>query len=71
MTGPVFEAFLARVYVDDGFRARFLQDARGVAVEAGLSPEECNALEKIDREGLELAAASYARKRAGRERAIR
>ncbi len=71
MTGPAFEALLARIYVDDAFRARFLLDARGVAAEAGLSAEECEALEKIDREGLELAAASYARKRSGRERAIR
>jgi hypothetical protein len=58
-----FEAFLARIYVDDGARARFLQDPAGEAARAGLAPDEIAALERIDREGLELAAASIAAKR--------
>jgi hypothetical protein len=58
-----FEAFLAKIYVDADYRARFLADPRGVARVAGLSEEECDALVAIDRKGLEMAATSYARKR--------
>jgi hypothetical protein len=58
-----FEAFLARIYVDAGARARFLQDPAGEAARAGLAPGEVEAVERIDREGLELAAASIAAKR--------
>lgn len=59
-----FEAFLARLYVDPQSRARFLRDPAGEATRAGLLPHEIAALERIDREGLELAAASIAAKRA-------
>jgi hypothetical protein len=59
---PAFEAFLARLYTDDAFRAAFLADPRRAA--AALGPEEIAALERIDRLGLELAAASFAHKRA-------
>ena len=58
-----FEAFLARLYTDAGLRRRFLADPRGVAEAAGLSGVEAHALVDIDRVGLELAAASFARKR--------
>ena len=68
MSAAAFEAFLARLYVDADARARFLADPRGEAQRAGLAPAECRALESIDRVGLQLAAASYERKRAGRER---
>jgi len=64
VSSPRFEAFLARLYVDGEFRAAFLADPRRAA--AGLAPDEIAALEAIDREGLELAADSFARKRAGR-----
>jgi hypothetical protein len=63
MTTPDFEAFLARVYVDPEFRARFLHDPSGEAKRAGLSDAEGHALEKIDRSGLELAVRSYSAKR--------
>ncbi len=68
MTTPAFEAFLARIYVDGGFRARFLADPSGEAKRAGLSETECQSLEKIDRAGLELAARSYDAKRGKRAR---
>jgi hypothetical protein len=58
-----FEAFLARIYTDDGARARFLADPRGEAMRAGLRGAEVDALERVDRVGLELAAESFARKR--------
>ena len=58
-TSPEFEAFLARLYVDGDFRARFLADPAGEAKRAGLSEVEARALESIDREGLKLAAGSY------------
>ena len=59
-----FEAFLAKLYVDDQARARFLADPRAEANRAGLTSEQCNALESIDTVGLQLAADSFARKRA-------
>lgn len=58
-----FEAFVARLYVDADARARFLADPRGEATRARLSSEEADALVRIDRPGLELAAASFAHKR--------
>lgn len=63
MSSPAFEGFLARLYVDASFRARFLTDPDGEARRAGLGPDECAAVRGIDRVGLELAARSYERKR--------
>jgi hypothetical protein len=63
MTSPAFEAFLARIYVDADYRARFLASPWEMARLAGLSEEECGALAAIDRTGLEMAAISYSRKR--------
>jgi hypothetical protein len=63
MSAHSFEAFLARIYVDVGARARFKANPRGEARRAGLSDEECTALEDIDWVGLEMAARSFARKR--------
>jgi len=68
MSAAAFEAFLARLYVDADARARFLADPGGETERAGLTPAECSALAAIDRVGLELAAASYDRKRAHRKR---
>ena len=68
MTTPAFEHFLARLYVEADVRRRFLADARGTAVAAGLDAEDVEALVRIDRTGLELAARSYAHKR---ERSVR
>jgi hypothetical protein len=63
MSAPDFEAFLAKIYVDERARAKFLADPRGEALKAGLTASEAEALEKIDRLGLELIAQSLERKR--------
>ena len=68
MSSPAFEAFLAKIYVDADARRRFLADPEGESIRAGLTPEECAALRVIDRDGLELAAMSYERKRSGLKR---
>jgi hypothetical protein len=65
---PAFEAFLARLYVDAPFRAAVLADPAGVARAAALGEEEVAALEAIDRQGLVLAANSFAHKRAEKKR---
>ena len=57
------EAFLARIYVDAEARAKFLADPRKVATDAGLTPEEVDSMETIDRAGLEMTARSLAKKR--------
>jgi len=62
------ESFLARLYVDAGARQRFLREPDVVARRYGLSEAERAAFVAIDRVGLELAAASFARKRAGGRR---
>jgi hypothetical protein len=64
MSAQRFESFLAKLYVDDQARSRFFADPRREALSAGLTPDECVALETIDLVGLELAAQSFARKRA-------
>jgi hypothetical protein len=64
MTSQGFEAFLAGIYVDARLRARFLEDPRGEARRAGLAEAEAEALERIDRTGLELATQSFEAKRA-------
>ncbi len=63
MSAREFEAFLTRIYVDVGARARFKENPREEAQRAGLSDEECAALENADFVGLEMAARSFARKR--------
>lgn len=63
-----FETFLAGIYVDAEARARFLADPRAAATSAGLDPGEIDAAEKIDRLGLQMAAHSLRRKRAGKRR---
>lgn len=60
---PAFESFLARLYVDDDARERFLADPRGEASGARLGKPEIEALVAIDRAGLRLAADSFRRKR--------
>ena len=64
MSAQKFEAFLAKLYVDNQARSRFLSDSRREALAAGLTEADCAALDKIDWIGLELAADSFARKRA-------
>jgi hypothetical protein len=63
---PRFEAFLAELYTDDDARRRFLSDPRDAARRARLADAEVEALAAIDRLGLELAAVSFALKRAQR-----
>jgi hypothetical protein len=65
---PAFESFLARLYVDSDERRRFLAAPGRVAAAAGLTGEEIAAAVAIDRVGLELAAASFERKRHHRRR---
>lgn len=64
MTGSRLEAFLARIYVDQTAREKFLADPRGEATRAGLAAQEIEDLVNIDREGLELFAHSLEHKRA-------
>ena len=61
--GARFEAFLARIYVDRVAREKFLADPRRTAHRAGLTEEEIQALERIDRVGLQLTAESLEHKR--------
>lgn len=68
MSTPRFEAFLAKLYVDERARAAFLANPRSEALKAGLTDQEADALEKIDRTGLELTAQSLKRKRGQRFR---
>jgi hypothetical protein len=63
MNSPALERFLAKIYVDPETRTRFLSAPYDEAVRAGLQEEQCRALEKIDRVGLEMAARSFGRKR--------
>ena len=63
MSAPRFEAFLAKLYVDETARAKFLADPKGEAVKAGLTAQEIEAVERIDRVGLDLLAQSLKRKR--------
>ena len=68
MTTARFEAVLARLYVDDALRRRFLADPVGEAARAGLDPGEARALAAVDAVDLEMAARSFAHKRAGAPR---
>ena len=63
MSTSRFEAFLAKIYVDESARAKFLADSRGEALKAGLTEQEVDAVARIDRVGLELLAKSLERKR--------
>lgn len=60
------EAYLATLYVDRAARERWLADPDGEGRRAGLDEAARVAMRAIDRPGLELAAASFAHKRAGR-----
>ncbi|HJW93545.1 MAG TPA: hypothetical protein VJ901_08000 [Thermoanaerobaculia bacterium] len=51
------------MYVDETLRARFLADPIGESRRAGFDEVTSQRLAQIDREGLELAAESFARKR--------
>jgi hypothetical protein len=64
MSADKLEVFLAKLYVDDQARSRFLADPRQEVLSAGLTEDDCAAIEKIDFVGLEFTADSFARKRA-------
>jgi hypothetical protein len=68
MSAPGVEAFLARLYSDAALRESFLQDdktgAKTAMADLSLTEIEQAALLEIDRVGLQMAAASYANKRA-------
>ena len=66
MSSPGLETFLARLYSDPDLLDRFLADPDGASRGARLSESERAAVVAIDRDGLVLAARSYARKRAMR-----
>jgi hypothetical protein len=59
------EAYLVKLYLDRDARREFVADPRAAAREAGLAEADVAVLERIDRVGLELAARSFAAKRAG------
>ncbi|MEG0881923.1 MAG: hypothetical protein RSF79_25180 [Janthinobacterium sp.] len=68
MSSPALETYLARLYTDDAVRSAFLLEPRAQALRHGLSPQEAEAMAAMDRVGLQMAAASYRAKRAGRAR---
>jgi pantoate kinase len=57
------ERFLARLLTDPAFRERFLAEPAAVASQAGLSPEETQAVAAIPAQDLRTAARSYQHKR--------
>ena len=61
------EQFLAALYTDEAFRARFMNDARATALAAGLSDNDADELARMDMESLRLAARSFAKKRAAKK----
>ena len=67
MSASRIEAFLAKLYVDESARAKFLADPRGESLKAGLTEREIEALEKIDLVGLEMLAESLKYKRTRRQ----
>jgi hypothetical protein len=58
------ETYLVKLYLDRDARQAFVADPRAAAREAGLAEADVAALDRIDRVGLELAARSFAAKRA-------
>jgi hypothetical protein len=66
MSARSVESLLARLYTDAVLRREFLADPQGLARREGLGDAEVAGMVAVDRECLELAAASYARKRASR-----
>jgi hypothetical protein len=68
MSAAAVETLLARLYTDDDLLRDFLRDPAGVARGAGLDEREAAGMAAMDRAGLEMAAASYSRKRPGNRR---
>jgi hypothetical protein len=57
------EAFMARLYVDEAARARFVRDPEHEARSFGLTDVEARALQSLDLDQLALAAHSFTHKR--------
>ena len=66
MSGATTELFLARLYTDARLREQFFADPIAATAEASLEAHERTAIIAIDRDGLALAAQSFARKRVDR-----
>lgn len=64
MSDKVLEAFVARLYTDAALRNEFIARPEAVALAAGLDAATARRLAGTDLEGLELAADSFAHKRA-------
>ena len=60
------EQFLAALYTDEAFRARFVTSPHATALAAGLTEEDAHELARMDMEALRLAARSFEKKRAHR-----
>lgn len=63
MNEATLENFLARLYTDAQMQKRFLADPASEAQRAGLSPQNCAAVARINPIELRLAARSFAHKR--------
>lgn len=68
MNAAALEAYLARLYTNAALRERFLAAPALEAWRAGLDEPTTATLAKIDKTGLRMAAANYARKRAERRK---
>jgi hypothetical protein len=71
MSATTFEAFLARLYVDESARSKFLADPHGEASKAGLTAQEVEAAANIDRVGLQMFSQSLDHKRRKRRNSMR
>jgi len=65
VNAAALEAFLARLYTEAALLSEFMRDPESIARGAGLDEQGIRAMLAIDREGLAMAAGSYAEKRAG------
>jgi hypothetical protein len=65
------EIFLARLYAEPALREAFARDALAACAGSNLTADEVQALLRMDGNGIELAAWSFACKRASRKRASR
>ena len=63
MSAVALEAFLAKILADACARERFRTQPLDEAARAGLTPDECAQVAKIDWTSLTLAAATCERKR--------
>ena len=67
MSAAAFESALARLYTDSALREAFMCEPEAALAGFDLTAQERADLTRIDRAGLEMAAASYAHKRVRRK----